>query len=202
MNQSGTVVDLIRHGEPEGGRMFRGRTDHPLSDKGWGQMRLASAGEEGWEAVVSSPLLRCSEFARDLAHARGLHLQYEPRLREMDFGEWDGRTAEDVLANGPGDLSAFWADPPNAQAPGGEALTDFAERVLAGWEDIVRTYTGQHVLVVGHGGVMRVLIAHVLGMPLENLFRMEVGYACRTRIRAHADGEQITARLVAHGVIV
>ncbi|MFP4607555.1 MAG: histidine phosphatase family protein [Thiohalospira sp.] len=200
MDRTATTIDLIRHGEPEGGRMFRGRTDHPLSEKGWGQMRLASAGETGWEVVVSSPMLRCSEFAEELARARGLDLKYEHRLREMDFGEWDGRTAEDILANGPGDLSAFWADPPNAQAPGGEALQDFAERVVAGWEDLVRSHAGRHVLVVGHGGAMRVLIAHVMGMPLSNLFRMEVPYACRTRIRADMDGREVSARLVSHGV--
>jgi len=202
MSQTETTVDLLRHGEPEGGRMFRGRTDHPLSSKGWSQMRLASAGEEGWEAVVSSPLLRCSEFARELSQARSLGLTFEPRLSEIDFGEWDGRTTEDILANGPGDLNAFWADPPNAQAPGGESLSGFAQRVVAGWEDLVRGYAGRHVLVVGHGGVMRVLIAHVLGMPLANLFRMEVGYACRTRIRASLEGEAVTGRLVAHGDIL
>ena len=190
-----TVIDLIRHGEPEGGRMFRGVTDHPLSDRGWEQMRLASASESGWQAVVSSPLQRCTEFAETLAEARGLPLEKDTAIREMDFGAWEGRTAEDILARGPGDLAGFWADPENAQPPDGEALPDFRERVVAGWEGLLGRYSGHHVLVVSHGGAIRVILAHVLGMPLANLFRMEVPYACRSRIRRDGVG----TRLVAHG---
>lgn len=195
MEASETLIDLIRHGEPEGGRMFRGVTDHPLSERGWAQMRLATAGEAGWEAVITSPLIRCTEFAEALADARGLSLERLPGLREMDFGAWDGRTASDILANGPGDLSAFWADPERAQAPEGEALADFRERVVTAWEHLLERYSGRHVLVVGHGGAIRITLAHVLGMPLANLFRMEVPYAGRTRIRSDDAG----VRLVAHG---
>ncbi len=193
--ETDTVIDLIRHGEPEGGRMFRGVTDHPLSERGWEQMRLASASESGWQAVVSSPLRRCTEFAETLAEARGLPLEQDPALREMNFGAWEGRAAEDILAHGPGDLAGFWADPENAQPPEGEALAEFRERVVAGWESLVGRYPGRHILVVGHGGAIRVILAHVLGMPLANLFRMEVPYACRSRIRRDDAG----MRLVAHG---
>ncbi|HKJ71909.1 MAG TPA: histidine phosphatase family protein [Gammaproteobacteria bacterium] len=195
MDSSETLIDLIRHGEPEGGRMFRGVTDHPLSDRGWAQMRLATAGEAGWQAVVTSPLVRCAGFAEVLAETRALPLEPEPGLREMDFGAWEGRTASDILANGPGDLGAFWADPERAAAPGGEALADFRERVVAAWEELMARHAGRHVLVVGHGGAIRVILAHVLGMPLANLFRMEVAYAGRSRIRSDDAG----TRLVAHG---
>jgi alpha-ribazole phosphatase len=195
MESSETLIDLIRHGEPEGGRMFRGVTDHPLSERGWAQMRLATAGEAGWQAVVTSPLARCAEFAEALAGARGLPLERLPEMREMDFGAWEGRTASDILANGPGDLGAFWADPEHAAAPEGEALADFRERVTTAWEALVARHAGKHVLVVGHGGAIRVILAHVLGMPLANLFRMEVAYAGRTRIRNDDAG----IRMVAHG---
>jgi len=199
MSEVETLVDLIRHGEPEGGRMFRGITDHPLSEQGWSEMRLATAGQKGWDAVVTSPLRRCAEFAEAVAGARHLPLDTESRIREMDFGAWEGRTAEDILANGPGDLSAFWADPERAQAPEGEALAEFRDRVVAGWEGILDRYEGNHILVVAHGGVIRLLIAHTLGLPLTNLFRTEVGYACRTRLRAVTFGGERSARLVAHG---
>ncbi|MEF8793178.1 histidine phosphatase family protein [Thiohalorhabdus sp.] len=195
MDASETLIDLIRHGQPEGGRMFRGVTDHSLSEQGWAEMRLATAGEAGWEVVVTSPLTRCAEFAEVLADARGLPLERLHGLREMDFGAWDGRTASDILANGPGDLSAFWADPERAQAPEGEALADFRERVVSAWEHLLARYAGRHVLVVGHGGAIRVTLAHVLGMPLANLFRMEVPYAGRSRVRSDDAG----VRLVAHG---
>lgn len=195
MEADETLIDLIRHGEPEGGRMFRGVTDHPLSERGWAEMRLATAGEAGWQAVVTSPLQRCAEFAEAVAWVRDLPLEREPALREMDFGAWEGRTASDILANGPGDLAGFWADPERAQAPEGEALADFRDRVVGAWESLLERHAGRHVLVVAHGGAIRVTLAHVLGMPLANLFRMEVAYGGRTRIRRDDAG----TRLVAHG---
>jgi len=195
MESTETLIDLIRHGEPEGGRMFRGVTDHPLSERGWAQMRLATAGEAGWQAVVTSPLQRCAAFAEAVAEARGLPLERLAEIREMDFGAWEGRTASDILAHGPGDLGAFWADPERAQAPEGESLAAFRERVVTAWEGLLERHAGRHILVVGHGGAIRVMLAHVLGMPLANLFRMEVAYAGRTRIRSDDAG----TRLVAHG---
>ena len=196
MDTTSTLIDLIRHGEPEGGRMFRGSTNHPLSSRGRDQMLQAVADDGGWEAVVTSPLARCAGFAQDLADARGIPLETAPALREMDFGAWEGRTADDILTNGPGDLAGFWADPERAQAPDGESLAAFRDRVSAGGAGLLERYAGRHVLVVGHGGVIRVVIAEVLGLPLANLFRIEVGYANRTRLRAEADAPP---RLVAHG---
>lgn len=190
-----TLVDLIRHGEPVGGRRFRGETDDPLSERGWRQMREAIGKGEGWQAVVTSPLRRCAEFAEKVAGDMGIPLETVADLREMAFGEWEGRTAVEVLAEGPGDLAGFWEDPENGRIPGGEDLPAFQARVVGAWEDLVHRHAGQHLLVVAHGGVVRVLLAHVLGLPLANLFRLEVAYADRSRIRVDGGG----ARLVAHG---
>jgi len=60
---SGMIVDLLRHGEPVGGRRYRGQTDDPLSDKGWKQMWTAVAGQQPWQVIVTSTLSRCREFA-------------------------------------------------------------------------------------------------------------------------------------------
>jgi Fructose-2,6-bisphosphatase len=67
---STTIFDLIRHGEPAGGQMYRGHKDDPLSEQGWQQMRNAITGDDKWDHILSSPLLRCREFAAELAKER------------------------------------------------------------------------------------------------------------------------------------
>ena len=61
-----TTIDLIRHGEPVGGRKYRGQIDDPLSDKGWAQMREAVGDHRPWDVIISSSLSRCLDFAREL----------------------------------------------------------------------------------------------------------------------------------------
>lgn len=75
-----TTIDLMRHGEPQGGRMLRGSTDHPLSDTGWQQvtdavMRHTVEGRPPYDAIVSSPLARCREFALWLGEEFDLPVQ-------------------------------------------------------------------------------------------------------------------------------
>ncbi len=89
MNSSPTTtVDLLRHGEPAGGRKFRGSVDDPLSELGWQQMRAAAqaaeaGGEATWDRVISSPLLRSGEFAAELATQRNLPIEVWGDVREM-----------------------------------------------------------------------------------------------------------------------
>ncbi|MFO8155736.1 MAG: histidine phosphatase family protein, partial [Thiohalospira sp.] len=92
--ESHTTVDLLRHGEPEGGRRYRGQSDDPLSATGWQQMQAAVAGATPWQRVISSPLSRCRVFAETLAAERGLPLEVEADFREIGFGEWEGQSPE------------------------------------------------------------------------------------------------------------
>ena len=75
-----TTFDLMRHGTPVGGRKYRGQIDDPLSAEGWAQMRAAVAGQCPWDVIISSPLLRCVEFARELAQRHDLALELDDRL--------------------------------------------------------------------------------------------------------------------------
>ena len=83
-----TTVDLIRHGEPVGGRKYRGQIDDPLSEKGWAQMRNAVGDFCPWQCVISSALLRCAAFAQELAQRHALPLILDERLKEIGFGAW------------------------------------------------------------------------------------------------------------------
>lgn len=193
-----TTIDLIRHGEPVGGSKYRGQTDDPLSEKGWAQMRVAVGDRRPWEVVVTSPLARCRAFAEELAARLTLPLEVDARLMEIGFGEWEGRTAEELLATDSERLTRFWNDPLRYAPPSGETLITFRDRVLAAWEDILARYAGRHVLIVGHAGTIRIAVCHVLDMPLDRLFRILVPNAGITRIQVDMNGAGVLPRLVFH----
>ncbi len=199
-NRNGTWFDLIRHGEPEGGPRYRGTQDDPLSELGWSQMRAAIHSGEQWDCILTSPMKRCQPFAAEVAKARGLDLIESPGLAEMSFGDWEGLTAADIQQRTPGQLEAFWSDPVANPPPRGEALDAFYARVagtLAYWRDELE---GQRVLVVCHGGVIRMVLADVMGTPLiRAMGAAMVPYACRSRVRMDRMGEQWLSCLVAHG---
>jgi alpha-ribazole phosphatase len=203
MTDAVTIVDLLRHGEPAGGPRFRGDTDDPLSELGWQQMRAAAGPHPDWQAVVSSPLRRCADFAEWLAgtlppFAKG-GIEVESRFAEIAFGEWEGRTAQELLETSPDALAAFWRDPVAHTPPGGEPFDAFAMRVVAAWDALLARHEGRSVVLVTHAGVIRLVLAHVLGMPLANLFRVEVPFAGLSRIRVEGRGADALPQLVFHG---
>jgi alpha-ribazole phosphatase len=194
-----TTIDLIRHGEPVGGQMYRGQLDHPLSEKGWRQMREAVGEHRPWDLIVTSPLRRCAEFAKEVAGRHGLPLESDARLMEIGFGAWEGRTAAELMAESPDILSRFWSDPLCNTPPGAESLTDFHARVVQAWGDLLARFPDRHLLVVGHAGMMRAVVSHVLDMPVERMFRLQVDNAAVIRIRVDIHGETVLPRVVFHG---
>jgi alpha-ribazole phosphatase len=178
-----TTVDLIRHGEPEGGTLFRGWRDDPLSTQGWQQMRLAVADQCPWDLIISSPLVRCAEFAAELSQRENIPLEIELRLKEIGFGQWEGVSPDALYSESPDQLNDFWQNPVENPPPEGEPMVMFQSRVESAWQDIQIHHPNRHILVVAHGGVNRLIIGKVLGIPLRHLFRMELPYAGISRIR-------------------
>lgn len=194
-----TIIDLIRHGEPVGGSKYRGHIDDPLSEKGWRQMREAVAEHNPWQAVVSSPLSRCCEFAEQVAQRYGLPVEIDDRLMEIGFGEWEGKTKDEISASDADALRRFYDDPIQHRPPGAETLDEFSERVTSAWQYVLQRHHGQHVLLVGHAGVIRMLMCHVLGMPMAHMFRINVVNAGITRIRIDGHGDDALVSLMFHG---
>ncbi|MGB2680009.1 MAG: histidine phosphatase family protein [Candidatus Competibacter sp.] len=184
-----TVVDLLRHGEPEGGQKFRGAVDDPLSECGWGQMRAAVGDYRSWEAVVSSPLVRCAAFARELAEHLERPLEIAAGFSELSFGVWESRAVAEVNAAEPLALARFWRDPVSYPIPRGEPVGDFDRRVGHAWEALLERHRGRHILLVAHGGVIRMILRRLLDMPLQRIWRLEVPYAAVSRVRRHCDPE-------------
>lgn len=194
-----TTFDLIRHGEPVGGRKYRGQTDDPLSETGWAQMRRAAGEHCPWQVVISSPLSRCSDFARELTARHGLPLVLDPRLVELGFGSWEGRTSDELIAENPDILLRFRTDPISHAPPGAEPLVDFHARILSAWNAMIESYRDGHVLVVAHAGVIRMMVALVLDIPLQHIYRLQVANAGITRIRVEHHGDHRLPQLLFHG---
>lgn len=191
-----TEIELLRHGEPVGGRRYRGKLDDALSEKGWQQMWRAVGDRSDWQQIVTSPLQRCRAFAMALGERHGLPVAVDGRFAEVGFGSWEGRTRQELEAQFPGQVLRFLRDPVDNRPPGAELLDDFICRVHAGLADVLQAYAGKRILLVAHAGVIRAVMTHVLGMPPAAMYRIHVENAGLTRIRT--DRER-TFTLVSHG---
>jgi alpha-ribazole phosphatase len=169
-------LDLLRHGETELGGGLRGSLDDALTEKGWAQMRAAVIEQGAWDRLVSSPLQRCARFAEELGAQLGLPVQLDKDLQELHFGDWEGRSAAALMETDAEALGLFWADPYSFTPPQGEPVVDFSTRVLAAVERLQATCAGERVLLISHGGVMRLLLAQARGLPREQLLNVEVGH--------------------------
>jgi len=181
-------LELLRHGETEQGGGLRGSLDDALTEAGWAQLRGAMAGAGPWDRLVSSPLQRCARFAEELAHQHGLPLTLEPDLQELHFGEWEGRTAAELMVCDAEALGRFWHDPYGFTPPGGEPLAVFEARVLGALQRLQQRHAGEQLLLVTHGGVMRLLLARARGLPRSDLLQVNVAYAERFHLHLDATG--------------
>lgn len=186
---SAVRIDLLRHGEPEGGRRYRGHgVDDPLSVRGWDQMWRAVGDATQWTRIVSSPLARCRAFAEALASARGIPCRIDVRLREVGFGVWEGRSPAEIEREDPEGYAAFRRDPVGHRPEGAESLECFNARVVAAFDDVVASGQGQRVLIVAHAGVVRAIAAACLQAPIGSIYRMRVAYATYVNIDIEDDG--------------
>ncbi len=176
-------IDLLRHGELEGGIRYRGCLDDPLTSRGWEQM------QEVWEKlaasvarIYASPLSRCREPAQSWQAAHpSVILRIDERLREMDYGEWEGLNMEQI-ARRDADLLRRWREDPSGLCPpGGETYDSFCARVQSFCEQLWKVEE-EHVLIVCHSGSFRLLLQSLLAMPAACARRFDVPYACWSRI--------------------
>ena len=196
------TLDLIRHGEPEGGVKYRGTVDDPLSETGWHQMRnsVSNALKAGvqWDAIIASPMKRCQAFAEEVAAQQQLPLTIVPDLRELCFGELEGLRPADAWAQYPELLKNLWQAPELHTPPGGEPFGEFIQRVGAAIDNSLPQHAGQHILVVAHGGVIRAALTHCIGFTPRDTFKVEVPYAGMSRLKAflHEDKTEFALQFI------
>jgi probable phosphoglycerate mutase len=166
-----TRLILIRHGETDWNveRRWQGQADVPLNARGRRQAAQVaqSLADVGITAIVSSDLSRAAETAQALAYATGLSVHYDPRLREICQGEWEGQSIEKIQANYSEQLRQRNENPAAIAAPGGETATQVLERLLDAVEEIRQDYPDATVAVVSHGYALALLTAHYRHIPIE-----------------------------------
>lgn len=193
-----TTVDLLRHGEAGGGDIFRGSTDSPLTTTGMEQMRRSLQHHQQnppWQHVVTSPLKRCLQFAQQMDTS----FTIEQGFQEIHFGDWEGLAVTEVYARSGAAVDAFWHNPVEAPPPNGEAMPAFRTRIIKAWQQLLQAHCGQHTLLVSHGGVIRVILAELLGMPLRPVSRLAVPHGCLSQIKIfHQQGKADWPQLIYH----
>lgn len=175
------LVYLLRHGDSrqDSVKRYIGQKDTILNDIGrkqalhW-QKKLS---DTPFCAAFSSDLHRSRETLRIIMEGRAVESTSLPGLREISLGLWDGVPMEEIRRKLPGDYEKRGSDPAFHRPPEGENFAALQERIIPLFENIVRCREGA-ILMVGHAGVNRVLLCHLLGMPLKNLFRIGQDYGC------------------------
>lgn len=194
-------VYLMRHGQtdPENPWRYLGQRELPLSDEGRAQAarwRDALSGVE-FAGAWCSDLGRCRDTAAIVLEGRELVAVPVPGLREISLGEWDGLTVAEVKSRYPGLYEARGADIAGFRPPGGESFADLSGRAWGALEQIqVAAASGESrdatLLVVGHAGMNRAIMAQLLGMPLENLFRLGQDHGCLNIVSITPGGARLT----------
>lgn len=154
-----TTLLFVRHGETDWNveRRWQGHADQPLNETGRAQARelAASLADRPIDVIYTSDLARAHETAMIVGEQLGRSVLIDPRLREVDVGDWSGRLATDIDADG----LTRWN--------GGETYHQMGERVVAAVVDLAARHPGKTVLIVTHGGVIRACRASAAGLGFE-----------------------------------
>jgi len=169
-----TLLYVIRHGETDYNRSgrYQGQTDVPLNVEGRSQCSAVAGRLAGvhLDVVYTSDLCRAQECARIIAGNRLVVL--DTRLREVHVGRCAGLTNADIAAREPAFYAALKSDPDSTPFPGGECAYDVIRRTLQAIEAIGARYPEGRAAVVTHGGVIKLLVSEVLGLPISERHRM------------------------------
>jgi len=186
MNEANTQgrlrLYLIRHGEVEGavsGKLL-GRTDAPLSERGLEQSRQLAKNLSAAQisAIYSSDLQRARVTAETIGIHHRLKVQQSSAWREIDMGEWEGRTLAALHEEARRLVAQLFNDPASFKYPGGESFAAFTARVQRALDELLITHETGEVALIAHGAVCRAIIGNVLGMPTRNWLRLAQDYGC------------------------
>lgn len=187
-----TRVVLIRHGQTKWNEVerIRGQVDIPLDEVGVAQAEATGRRvAEEWKpaAVYSSPLRRAVQTAQPLARLLGQKVQLEEGLNDLNFGQWQGLSPQEVKERWPG-LAETWLSAPHLVAfPEGESLDLVRKRSSAALRKLVDRHEGQTIALIGHTALNRVILCHVLGIDDANYWRIGQ-HTCAVNVFRWRDG--------------
>jgi probable phosphoglycerate mutase len=189
------TIFLVRHAEPDRigeQRRYLGQSDPILGTTGICQAQRLSQILRNWaiQAVYSSDLQRAVYTALGIVQNEHCHLEKIREFREINLGEWEGRTFLEVKAQYPVEYEKRGLDLVNYQTPGGESFVDLQKRVLPAFEKVVEKTNG-NLVIVAHAGVNRVLLSHLMQRPLKELLTIPQEYAAVNIIKENMGGYRV-----------
>jgi len=175
------LIYIARHGDIGLGRDKRyiGQSDLPLSALGEQQATLLKQMfcRIALDNIYCSDLGRAQQTAEIIASAHPIVPTACEKLRELNMGDWDGKLFTEIRAKYPREFKERGENIANHSPPRGESFSDCYERVVPVFEGLAKSEETT-ILIVGHAGVNRIILCHVLGIPLENIFEFKQSYGC------------------------
>lgn len=162
-------------------------------------MREAVSDHKPWDIIISSPMIRCAAFAEELANRHQITLEYDERIKEIGWGDWEGKAPAELNATDPQTVARALNEPHIHRPANAETIYDFLQRITSAWQDIIKTHRDKHILIVAHAGVIRAVLTHILNTPVENMFRIHVHNASITRIHVENTLGNPFPKLMFHG---
>lgn len=196
---SKTRIYLIRHGEVEGHEIwsYNSQSDVPLSAKGVLQYHelVTRLSNIDIKACYTSDLTRCVVGAKILAEHFQVEVTKRKELREINMGQWTGMSLEEIMKNYPEEWLRHRLDLLNHRVTNGENLLDVSLRVTPLIEEIVKKHLEEEVIIIGHGGINRVILLNALQAPLNSLDRIGQNYGSLNIIDYYESGHVIVRAL-------
>ena len=185
---------LIRHGVTAHNqqRRYSGVNNVSLSEQGVKQAQLVGEllRSENFSSIYTSPLQRCISTTEAISKSHDTCAESLEDLREIDFGLWEGLTFDEIQADYPKQLNAWFESPDDFTFPEGESVPDFRKRVLASLDTIL-AQDGDS-LVVAHGGSLRVIICHLCGWGIDALHSFDLAPASLTIVKHYAQSSVVS----------
>lgn len=189
------TVLLVRHATTAAtGKRLGGWTDASLDERGVGQAEAAAERLSGLDvaAVYASPIVRTQETARIVAEPHGLKVRTRKGLGEVDYGDWTDQSLGQLRRR------KLWkviqSTPSRVQFPGGGTIRGAQADAVDAIEKIATAHDGETVLAVSHADVIKAVVAHYLGMPLDTFQRLVVSPASTTVLHLPDGGHPMLLR--------
>ena len=190
---------LCRHGQVvgDGKRRYNGHRDVDITADGVRQMeRLKDTlRDAGLTAIYSSDLIRSERGAKIIGEPHHAPIICRPQFKERNVGVWEGMSFDEIGESYPDEWRAWLNDVVHFAPPGGESLLNVSDRVLPALKEALSENMGGEILLVGHGGVNRVILSDALGLDLKHIFRIEQDYGALNIIDYYDDGMPVVKLL-------
>ncbi|MEK7814960.1 MAG: histidine phosphatase family protein [Chloroflexota bacterium] len=187
---------LVRHGETEWNKLgrFQGQQDIALNERGLAQARETAEVLAALKptALYSSPLYRTMQVAEEISRAVELPVIKEEGFKELDLGDLEGVTGQEMRERWPQVYAAWRNKPATVVMPNGESLAQLQKRAWGALLNLEKSHTESDILVVvSHNFAIRCIIAKLLGMPLSRFHRMALGLSSICTLESNEAGRRL-----------